>query len=1486
MHPHVAEVFVGHQLGSYRIERKLGEGGMGAVFLATQLKLDRQVAVKVLPPLLSRDAGLIQRFEREARALAGVESPYIVPIHDLFEAHGMFCIAMGYAAGGSLADLLKRGPLPEERAVELIRQAALGLHEAHVHKGIVHRDIKPDNLLLTASGRVQIADFGLAKAMAESSGLTRSGTLMGTPAFMSPEQFRDSRAVDHRSDLYALGCTLWALLTGAPPFAGPSAANLMHQHLHEPLPSLPPSVSAGLREVLQRLLQKDPTRRYPDAAALAMALAGLRPAASVSFELPVPPPVPPRPPSAPIPRSAAPPPLASAPPPRAVDEALRPRRRSRPVWGPLLLAALLVLLGTGGAWLAWKQPWRARLQLGAFSPESGSLVQRKSLRFSGQVLGDVLPASVEVAQRQVPLAADGTFAHDLALQEGENRIVVRVGALQRTLVFTRDSSEPELRVLRPGADTVIGLAPLEVVVEAADPHLASVSIAGRRQEPGVDGLYRAVVQPGPGSHRIEVLAKDAVGNQRLQTFRLVVDGQGPVLSLRTQQGPGSLLIEVGADEWIERVELDDGQVFAGGQPPLQIELWPEQPAGQLWLTAFDRWGNAGRESVSYLLSEALRGLQACDWWWTPDRQWEIGQALSLPVAVNNSLGQPMVLIPPGQFSMGSSDKDPDHLDGETEHTVVLDVPFYLAATELSQAAWQQVMGGKPESPDMPANNLSWFDAIDFCNRLSQLEGLEAAYLLEDEERDEQGHMVAARVVWLGHARNGYRLPSEAEWEYACKAGGDGTRGPLDDIAWTIDNCAGPELPSQLRANPWGLYDMLGNVWEWCWDGWAAYGTRLRRDPRGPLHDATRIARGGGYLNDASVVRAAKRASEPPSAVLPQVGLRLARSLPQPLSVELLSLEQLVAAEQLGILPSWRESHGRQLVLIPAGDFLGACGSITITRPFAMQRHEVTQDQWWALMGTQPAEFRTAGADAPIENVSWYDALLYCNRLSEAAGIEPFYQLRAISYDDFGSIDQAEVLYQPLSAPGYRLPTEAEWEYACRAGTTGQTWRGDLPAFGADVPMLGEIAWYAGNSGYLGSEGWPRLADTTMEEPAEMLGPQVVGGRPANPWGLYDMLGNVYEWTWDVEGLRPLHPVRDPVGPLRGSQRVVKGGCFYVLASDCTASYRGSLEAATRAGTVGFRPVRTLTRDDPSWSPAFAQLVAANQLEIPVGEQAACGLELALLPAGRYLRGSPVDEPGRDDDEREHQVEISRPFYIGRTEISQEMWLRVMGEAAPGLEEAGATAPMENINWYDALEFCNRLSDHQGLPHAYQLADVVRAPGGGIDGATVTFLGLQSSGYRLPTEAEWEYACRAGSVGPVYQGVFEILAERNAPALDPLAFYSGNSGVPYEGTAAGDWEGRQELFDYAGTQLVAGKLPNAWGLYDMLGNVLEWCFDSYGPYPEGPQRDPYLNAEQGSRIIRGGSYFNPAARCRVATRGLEDPGGRYANVGFRVVRTAP
>jgi serine/threonine-protein kinase len=263
----------------YRVERELGRGGMAVVFLAHDLRHDRPVAIKVLLPELSRYLGL-ERFLREIHIAAQLNHPHILPLHDSGEADGLLFYVMPYVEGDSLRRRLAReGPLPVAEAVRIAAEVADGLAYAH-HLGVVHRDIKPENILLTQSHAV-IADFGIARAVAGAgpgATITTVGISLGTPNYMSPEQAAADPALDHRTDIYALGCTLYEMLTGRPPYPGPTPQALAAQHLTEPVPAPRArrrEVPVALGAAVRRAMAKAAADRFQTAADFGAALGGL-----------------------------------------------------------------------------------------------------------------------------------------------------------------------------------------------------------------------------------------------------------------------------------------------------------------------------------------------------------------------------------------------------------------------------------------------------------------------------------------------------------------------------------------------------------------------------------------------------------------------------------------------------------------------------------------------------------------------------------------------------------------------------------------------------------------------------------------------------------------------------------------------------------------------------------------------------------------------------------------------------------------------------------------------------------------------------------------------------------------------------------------------------------------------------------------------------------------------------------------------------------
>lgn len=271
---------IGKTLGPYTIRRALGRGGMASVFLAYHPQTNREVALKVLPREFLHDEMFRIRFEREAKTIAALEHPAIVPVYDFGGADGQPYIVMRYMPGGSLAERIRQGPLPLEQVVKIFERVGSALDAAHA-KGIIHRDVKPANILFDAYNEAYLSDFGIAKLTQSTIELTGSG-MVGTPAYIAPEMAEPGK--HHATiDIYALGVTLFQALTGALPYSADTPMGLLLAHISQPIPditTLRPDLPARLQHVIERAMAKDPSERYPTTAKM---LTDLEAATSVAL---------------------------------------------------------------------------------------------------------------------------------------------------------------------------------------------------------------------------------------------------------------------------------------------------------------------------------------------------------------------------------------------------------------------------------------------------------------------------------------------------------------------------------------------------------------------------------------------------------------------------------------------------------------------------------------------------------------------------------------------------------------------------------------------------------------------------------------------------------------------------------------------------------------------------------------------------------------------------------------------------------------------------------------------------------------------------------------------------------------------------------------------------------------------------------------------------------------------------------------------------
>jgi formylglycine-generating enzyme required for sulfatase activity len=558
--------------------------------------------------------------------------------------------------------------------------------------------------------------------------------------------------------------------------------------------------------------------------------------------------------------------------------------------------------------------------------------------------------------------------------------------------------------------------------------------------------------------------------------------------------------------------------------------------------------------------------------------------------------------------------------------------------------------------------------------------------------------------------------------------------------------------------------------------------------------------------------------------------------------------------------------------------------VTISQGFWLFDTACTQALWEAVMGENPSRFK--GVDRPVENVSWNNCQDFIKRLNER-----------------------------LPGLNLALPSEAQWEYACRAGTTTPF------SFGDNITP--EQVNYNGNFPYAGGNKGLYREQTVP-----------VASLPPNPWGLYEMHGNVWEWCKDHwHGNYQGAPDDGSVwrGRNAWASHILRGGSWNFYARHARAACRSEGHPDYRYVDVGFRCIRV--RGEPSQEraepagpargrqaerrpeqgqPGGASGAAPMLLRLDAGQSPACcplpqmpaflihtdrerltfrrltkpewasaigrdrfGLwceieidpghggpviqRLRWIPPGRFWMGSPEEEQGRFDGEGpRHQVTLTEGYWLFDTPCTQALWEAVMKKNPSRFQSL--TRPVEQVRWNDVLTFMNLIN--AWIP--------------GLDLA-------------LPSEAQWEYACRAGTDTAIYTGALAILGERSAPALDPIAWYGGNSGVDFEldnGYHSSDWKEKQYPHTKAGTRPVKLKRANLWGLYDVLGNVWEWTQDHWHDDYRGAPTDgsAWISSDTGAyRVLRGGSWFSDARLVRAAYRLHDRPSIRSINFGFRCAR---
>lgn len=873
---------------------------------------------------------------------------------------------------------------------------------------------------------------------------------------------------------------------------------------------------------------------------------------------------------------------------------------------------------------------------------------------------------------------------------------------------------------------------------------------------------------------------------------VTVDDQKKI-TIRT--GIGEEPVEVTPDEKTHMLKVSKGgfetftrefTVRKGKNPPIEVRLVPSDAKGQIAgkvpsdKTGWHGWPvDAPAPAIAPFNAEQAKEHQEA--WAT---------YLGVPVEHTNSIGMKFRLIPPGEFVMGRKADElkraletlspewetwrPNYLSEGPQHLVVLTQPVYVGIHEVTQGDYRTVMGRNPsyfsatgpakehaekvagvDTNFHPVENVTWNDAAEFCAELSMKEKLQPSYARAGETVTEL-------------KGNGYRLPTEAEWECACRAGtttkwwsGD-HMGGLTAVAWMKWNSGGrTHAVGELPANPFGLYDTYGNVWEWVDDRWEqAYYEQFAKtpaiDPRGPESGSLlRVIRGSAWFDTAA--NSSNKAGAAPRTQREGWGFRVALPVDGARQVVKSTTQPKAAGEPDRVVDLLkrvdvdRDAVKGKWTLSPEG--LTSDGSV----PFCRLK----------LPYAPPAEY-----DFRIE----------------------------------------------FSAQGGNDILQLFW-----AGDRGCTW------------LMG--AWGGRHDGF----------DLVKDHPLTRDGTNIVGGPTSVRRG---------QRHTSVIQVR-----RDSIAARIDGKLVIRhasDGADLSMPAEWSIGEK-ALGLGTTFDTVVFHKVELVVpatkNEGAAWhgwpgdapQPAIAPFTAteakahqeawAAYLNVPPDYENPLGMKFRFIPPGKFVMGrSPRDaeifrsEKLADDDLPAHTVTLTQPFMLGITEVTQGQWKELMG-TTPWLGQKmavdDARRPATYVSWFDAEKFCRRLSEREG------------------------------EAFRLPTEAEWEYACRAGTT---------------------TAFSFGDT--------------ISQLSDHAWTRVnshdlpqpVATKKPNPWGLFDMHGNAWEWCDARFSPYPAAAVIDPQSAGEGRFRPLRGGCFWSvPNNDYRSAVRRRWPEGLGYPESGFRVVR---
>ncbi|MBR0458547.1 MAG: SUMF1/EgtB/PvdO family nonheme iron enzyme [Victivallales bacterium] len=1085
----------GDEFEKYVVEQELGHGGMGAVYLVRHRFLDTEFALKVLyPEVAERDKQYVERFIREGRLACQIRHPNLIAVYDAGqnEKNKMFYLVMDFVSGGNVRDKLKKEHFINMlEAISIVRQVASALEAAQKHN-MVHRDIKPDNIMFDDKGVVRLADLGIAKATDDNNtGLTMAASVFGTPAYMSPEQARDSSKVDTRADIYSIGVVFFEMLTGRRPFSGNTTIEILsHVVDSEPAPDVRTflkDVPEDVAKLVADMLEKDREKRISSPTELIHRLDALNLSAyqpnqiqpeaipvteseaptgvtlptMAGGQVPTPSQVQPTPQPASNPQSVgavsgSPTPAApstdtiSAPSPSTGKGAAPEKKR-----GPLMYVALAfsVLLFVGMCALLF-----LKLKSQESQPQGTTTITEPSQ--SGktpQKTVAVKPAeNPTVPSSEKPSENPSEKPKTVALQNAENQTT-------------------EVAPSKPGEK------PQETTQEVKTEELTPVADdQGKPQEAAAKLAEEAKAKEAAAKADAEAKAKEAAMQQEVQVW--------------------SEELKKALDE-LESAKIDRGQTFGKHLDNLERNIMSAQNVletdnAQRFVLAHD-WLRTAREERKWIhenaplrerIQKSLQNIQEAEQ--KARAEGAVLQKVSEYASASDAVEKLKFLFEQGDFE-----------GAEKQGTVALN-----KFTEAFELARQQNLKTSIHEARLAFHRKNWDKTIATAEKILKKDP-ENEIAKQLKSQAEEGRKQQLLDGILAEARNAKKaqnwalvqakaqearklqadhpeataLETEAiKMQQTCLVATFAVNGKTVDAQYTIT----PNVPGTLEN---GFFLEKGKTYH------VEANYKEKEDEWTAIQDITANWEGK-------------------KQVAIELQLKIGKVFTVPLEGSPLNLLLVKAGRfQMGAQQGERGSTPFETL-----------HWVTLSKNYWLGATEVTQGQWKAVMGNNPSK-NTEGDNFPVEKVSWQDAMVFCKKLNER-----FREHLPAGYE-------------------FSLPTEAQWEYACRAGTTTTLNSGkDITTELGSCNNLDEIGWYNKNSD---GETHP------------------VGQKQPNAWGFFDMHGNVQEWCRD--GFYVYKEATDPVGP-SAANRIYRGGSYDSRVRDCRTAVRFSVSPDKRYVSLGFR----------------------------------------------------------------------------------------------------------------------------------------------------------------------------------------------------------------------------------------------------------------------------------------------------------------------------